>query len=168
MPDCIVPSPVLDDRLSVPKDWIDSNGHMNVACYLKAFDLAFDEAYRLIGLTEAHMAEARGTTFAAEHHITYQRELFEGDPLRIASRLLAFDAKRMHWIQGMYHREKGYLAATCEWLILYVDIDRRRVGRFPPEMERRLAVLKAAHDRLPLPAEVGRRIEFGPRRDRAP
>jgi acyl-CoA thioester hydrolase len=133
---------------------------MNVARYLQAFDQAFDEVYELLGITAEHMRIARGTTFAAEMHITYQRELLLGDPLRITTRLLAHDQKRMHWIQCMYHRERGYLAATDEWLVLYVDIDKRRVGRIPPAMERQFQAILAAHAPLPLPPEVGRKIDF--------
>ena len=105
---------------------------------MQAFDQAFDEVYEQVGLTAEHMRVARGTTFAAEMHITYQRELLQGDPLSITTRLLGFDVKRMHWIQCMYHRERGYLAATNEWLILYVDIDKRRVGRMPAALEGRI------------------------------
>src|SRR5262249_30991197 len=142
-------------------------GHMNVACYLRAFDQSFDEAYAQIGITDEHMGSVGGTTFAAEMHITYQRELPLGDPLRIATQLLNFDVKRMHWMQCMYHRERGFLAATCEWLVLYVDIGQRRVGRMSEEMTRRLQALKEAHGQLPMPAEVGRRIDFGRRRGEA-
>lgn len=160
MPDSLVPAPFLCDKQSVLREWIDFNGHMNVAYYLRAFDLAFDEVYAALGLTAEHMAEERGTTFAAEMHITYQRELMEGDPLSIATRLLRFDVKRMHWIQQMHHRDKGYLAATAEWLILYVDIEKRRVGRMPPDILQRFEAVHAAHSRLPVPAEAGRHIEF--------
>ena len=168
MPDTPFPAPFVCDRFSVPHEWIDLNGHMNVARYLQAFDQAFDEAYEQVGLTKAHMDKEGGTTFAAEMHITYQRELLLGDPLRITTRLLAYDVKRMHWIQCMYHREKGYLAATDEWLVLYVDIGKRRVGRMPAAMERNFQRLLAAHAGLPLPPEVGRRIEFARRRAATP
>src|SRR5262249_20689337 len=125
---------------------------------------AFDEAYERVGITKEHMDTSGGTTFAAEMHITYQRELLLGDPLRITTRLIAYDAKRMHWIQCMYHREKGYLAATNEWLILYVDIGKRRVGRMPAALEANFRAVLAAHAVLPLPPEVGRWIDMSRRR----
>jgi acyl-CoA thioester hydrolase len=163
MPNSPFPAPFVCDRFSVLAEWIDLNGHMNVARYLQAFDQAFDEAYERVGLTKAHMEEERGTTFAAEMHITYQRELLLGDPLSITTRLIAYDVKRMHWIQCMYHREKGYLAATNEWLILYVDIGKRRVGRMPAALEANMQAVMAAHAGLPLPPEVGRRIDMNRR-----
>jgi acyl-CoA thioester hydrolase len=161
------PAPFVSDQFSVLPEWIDLNGHMNVARYLQAFDQAFDEPYERVGLTTDHMQSARGTTFIAEGHITYQRELLLGDPLRITTRLLAFDAKRMHWFQCMYHRDKGYLAATNEWLILYVDIDTRRVGRMPDALLKNFEALLAAHAELPMPREVGRRVEFRQRKSSA-
>jgi len=163
MPNSPFPAPFVCDRFSVLAEWIDLNGHMNVARYLQAFDQAFDEAYERVGLTKEHMEEEGGTTFAAEMHITYQRELLLGDPLRITTRLIAYDLKRMHWIQCMYHREKGYLAATDEWLILYVDIGKRRVGRMPAALEANMQAVMAAHAALPLPPEVGRRIDMNRR-----
>jgi acyl-CoA thioester hydrolase len=168
MSDSVIPAPFVSNKMSVPAEWIDINGHMNVARYLQAFDQAFDEFYEWVGLTADHMRVARGTTFAAEMHITYQRELLQGDPLSITTRLLAFDAKRMHWIQCMHHRERGYLAATNEWLILYVDIDKRRVGRMPPALEQAFHAVLAAHAPLPLPPEVGRRIDFNRGRPPSP
>ena len=167
MSDSVIPAPFISNKMSVLPEWIDTNGHMNVARYLRAFDLAFDDVYEEVGITAEHMRIERGTTFAAEMHITYQRELLQGDPLRITTRLLAYDLKRMHWIQCMYHREQGYLAATNEWLILYVDIDKRRAGRMPAALERGFQAILAAHAPLPLPPEVGRKIDFtrgGPRR----
>src|SRR5215472_14310649 len=165
MPNSPFPAPFVCDRFSVLSEWIDLNGHMNVARYLQAFDQAFDEAYERVGLTKKHMEEEGGTTFAAEMHITYQHELLLGDPLRITTQLIAYDLKRMHWIQCMYHREKGYLAATDEWLILYVDIGKRRVGRMPPGLEANMQAVMATHAGLPLPPEVGRRIEFNRRKE---
>jgi acyl-CoA thioester hydrolase len=168
MPDSPIPAPYICERHSVLPDWIDLNGHMNVAYYLTAFDQSFDEAYELIGITAQHLKQEGGSTFAAEMHITYQRELIVGDPLRVASQLVAFDAKRMHWLQCMYHRREGFLAATAEWLVLYIDLGRRRVAPMPDRLQRRLAQIRSVHALLPLPAEAGRRIDITNRRPHAP
>lgn len=159
-----IPTPYVCDRHSVRKDWIDLNGHMNVAHYLTVFDQSFDEAYELIGITPQHLRQAGGTTFAAEMHITYQRELMEGDPLRVTSQLIAFDAKRMHWIQCMYHRRDGFLAATAEWLVLYVDLGQRKVAPMPKDLQQMLERIREAHARLPRPVQTGRRIDIANRR----
>jgi acyl-CoA thioester hydrolase len=167
MPDSTIPAPYVCDSQSVLPEWIDANGHMNVAFYLRAFDLAFDESYERIGLTPAHREQTGGSTFAAEMHLTYQRELMQGDPLRVTTQLVAFDAKRMHWLQCMYHGGAGYLAATAEWLILYVELGARRVAAMPDHLQRRLAAIHAAHGQLATPPEVGRRIDLANRPPRS-
>ncbi len=157
-------APFVSTNLKVLPEWIDSNGHMNVSFYLRAFDIAFDEVYDLLALG-LDMVKTSGTsTFAAEIHLTYQGEVFEGDPLRVTTQLIDMDAKRFHWFQAMYHGEKGYLAGTCEWLILFVDMTQRRVGTIPPEVKKRLEAVQATHAGLALPPEVGRQISLKNRR----
>jgi acyl-CoA thioester hydrolase len=139
---------------------LDYNGHMNVAYYVLAFDNACDSFLDHIGMTDAYRARSGGTTFAAEMHITYQREVVAGDPLRFTSHLLGFDNKRIHFILHMYHAERGYLAATSEWMSLYVDLASRRVTAMPEEISSRLAAIYATHKKLPRPPEAGRTMSL--------
>src|SRR5213076_1017148 len=90
-------------RDCVRPEWIDHNGHMNMGYYLVVFDFATDEFFRAIGLDEAHRRASRVTTFCLEAHVTYHREVREGDPLRFTTLLLGHDAKRLHYIHQMYH-----------------------------------------------------------------
>src|SRR5215510_16338211 len=87
----------------VRPEWIDGNGHMNMGYYLVVFDFATDEFMRWIGLGTEHRRAHQVTTFCLEAHVTYHREVREGDPLRFTTRLLAFDAKRIHYFHEMYH-----------------------------------------------------------------
>lgn len=160
MPD---PLPLSIHYDSVRPEWIDYNGHMNVAYYLLAFDQAADVFFDKIGLNEDHRRRARGTTFAAECHITYQREVVVGDPLRFTAQIIGFDEKRIHFLQVMHHAEHGYVAATSEWMSLHVHLDRRRVTPMPPAILDRLAKIYAVHRHLPRPAEVGRGIGLSSR-----
>ena len=164
-----IPTPYINETQSVQAEWIDLNGHMNIAWYLTAFDRAFDEAYERMGLTLEVLKKTGSTTFAAEMHITYQRELLKDDPLRVATQLIGFDAKRMHWMQSMYNRREGYLAATAEWLILHVDLRRRKVATIPAGLRGQLEAILAAHASLPRPPETGRHIDLRNHRpDRSP
>ena len=151
-----VPAPLCLHREVVDPAWIDYNGHMNVAYYVLAFDHACDAFLDYIGLDKAYRERTGGTTFAVECHVTYQREVTTGDSLRFAAQLLAYDAKRIHFFQQMYHAEQGFLAATCEWLNLHVDLPARRVAALPEEITARLADIHATHKDLPRPPEVGR------------
>ena len=142
----------------VRPEWIDHNGHMNMGYYLVVFDLATDEFMRWIGLDAGHRDARRVTTFCLEAHVTYHREVREGDRLRFTTQLLAHDAKRLHYIHAMYHATEGYLASTNELMSLHVDLATRRGAPMAPEITARLAAIQAAHDKVERPPQAGRRI----------
>jgi len=158
----MIEAPFDRHRAVVLPEWIDYNGHMNVAYYLLAFDHATDAFFDHLGLDTAHREATGGSTFAGEIHLTYQREVHEGDPLRITTQLLGFDDKRLRFFHRMYHGGEGFLSATMEALALYVDLGRRRVSAFPPEIRAHLTEVFAAHSELPLPPEAGRVIAKPP------
>jgi acyl-CoA thioester hydrolase len=143
-------------------DWIDYNGHMNLAYYLLAFDHATDIFFDYVGLDRAYREASGGTTFTAEVHIGYRRELSEGDPLRITTQLLSFDAKRLRYFHHMYHGSDGFLAATVENLSLHIDLKSRRVAPFPQVIRDRLGDVLARHRVLGTPEKAGAAIAIPP------
>jgi acyl-CoA thioester hydrolase len=155
-----IEAPFQVEGLKVLPAWIDSNGHFNIAYYLHCFDLAFDRVFERFGFEHGMIAKQQASTFAAEMHLSFKRELFEGAPLRITSQLVDFDAKRCHFIQAMYHAEEGYLAATVEWLLLYIDMTQRKVTAMPASLQAHLARVLEAHRAVPLPGPVGRGISI--------
>jgi len=142
----------------VRSEWIDHNQHMNVGYYLVVFDFATDEFMQWIGLDAGHRAERGITTFCLEAHVTYHREVREGDPLRFTTHLLGHDDKRLHYIHAMYHARDGWLAATNELMSLHVSGATRRAAAMAPEILARLAAIQRAHDALPRPPQAGRAI----------
>ncbi|HRZ24495.1 MAG TPA: thioesterase family protein, partial [Candidatus Contendobacter sp.] len=66
-------------------EWIDYNGHMNVAYYVLAFDHATDAFTEYLGLGRDYQERQRCSTFVVETHVNYQRELVAGDPIRITT-----------------------------------------------------------------------------------
>src|SRR3546814_18191536 len=98
-------------------------------------------------------------SFTLEAHITYDREVMQGDPLRITTHLLDFDAKRLHYIHHMYHAEKGYLASTNELISIHIDMRVRRSAPMPADLLDRLAAVRDAHAMLPKPPQAGRVID---------
>ena len=150
-------------RERVLAEWIDYNGHLNVAYYTLIFDHAVDAFLETAGLTPDHRAATGGSIFAAEAHITYARELVEGALARVETQLLAFDAKRVHLFQRMYDDATGELAATQEVLDLYVDLNVRRVAEMPAQIADRLDRLKRQHDAAAdWPEEAGRAVRGVP------
>lgn len=146
---------------TVLPEWIDLNGHMNVAYYVLAFDCGVDEMWKQLGITSQYIETEQCSTFAVECHITYQREMRENDPFQITSQILAYDEKRIHQFQRMYHAEGNFLAATAEWMNLHVDLSSRRVAPFPASILSALQQFTKRQGALPKPLEAGKfmRIE---------
>ena len=128
----------------VRPEWIDHNGHMNVGYYLVVFDFATDDFMAWIGLDGAHRREHDVTTFCLEAHVTYHREVRNGDPLRFTTVLLGHDAKRLHYIHAMYHATEGFLASTNELMSLHVSQATRRAAPMAASVLARLAAIQAA------------------------
>ena len=145
-------------RATVLPDWIDWNGHMNVGFYVVAFDKATDTLANQFGCSWDYTREKIGMTFVLEAHVTYDREVKEGDPLRITSQILDHDAKRLHFIHCMYHETEGYLAATNELMLMNIDYATRRSAAWPEWAMERLEKLATVHKKLPAPQQAGRLI----------
>lgn len=150
--------PLALHRETVRPEWIDYNGHMNVAYYVLAFDHATDAFLDHVGLGLAYRQASNRSVFVLEAHVTYERELHEGDQLAVRTMVLGADDKRLHLFHEMVHGEAGWLAATNEMMILHVDLAARRSAPFPDEIAARLAGLAGEHADLPRPPQVGRAI----------
>ena len=157
-PDPVFFAPFVSSPMRVEKQWIDYNGHLNMAYYHVLFDRAVDEAYELIGIGHDYLKLHNHSTFTAEAHARYLRELHEGDPVRVTFQLLGYDAKRVHYFEQLFHATEGWVSATSENLILHIDMAAKKVAPFPDTIMRSLAAMKAAHERLPRPEAAGRRI----------
>jgi acyl-CoA thioester hydrolase len=151
-------APLDRHRATVQPDWIDWNGHMNVGFYVVAFDKATDTLCAQFGCGWEYTRDKIGMTFVLEAHVTYDREVREGDSLRITSQILDHDAKRLHYIHAMYHEREGYLAATNELMLMNIDYASRRSAPWPAFALERIEKLAAAHARLPRPKQAGRVI----------
>jgi acyl-CoA thioester hydrolase len=152
------PAPIVCPGQSVEREWIDYNGHMNMAYYNLVFDRALDHVYDRLGIGADYVRTQGGSCFTAEIHVNYLQELLEGDPIRVTFQLLDWDAKRLHFFESMYHATEGYVAATSEQLALHVDMSTRRAAPLPDSVQQSLAELMAEHAELPRPAQAGRSI----------
>jgi len=95
------PVPFLSSVMQVEPQWIDYNGHLNMAYYNVMFDRAIDELWLKLGIGPAYMRERHGSTFTAECHVRYLREIHQGDPVQIAIILVAADEKRLHTFEEL-------------------------------------------------------------------
>ena len=147
-----------ETRLEILPEWTDPNGHMNVAFYVLAFDRATDTLYDRLEIGWSYLEREQRSLFTLAMNVDYLGEVFAGDPVRIVSRLIDCDHKRIHYFHEMHHATKARLAATNELLAMHVNMATRRSEPFPPDIQARLARMKSEHAALPAPPQVGRKL----------
>ncbi len=143
--------------LEIEPDWIDYNDHLNMGYYTVLFDRAADEAFAEMGFGPDYVKNRNHTTFSAEFHVCYLREVKLGDRLRSSFRIVAHDEKRFHSFQELYH-EDGWIAATGEGMTLHVDLGGPKVAPMPPDIFARVSAMASEHAQLPGVEGVGRKI----------
>ena len=114
----------------VIKEWTDYNGHLNVAFYVRIFDIAADIMLDNFNMGGTSAKKDKKTTFVAEMHTIYNQEIRLGEEVETHLTYLDHDKKRIHYRLSMFHKKKKYLAATNEVLSLYVDLNKRKVTEF--------------------------------------
>ncbi len=153
-------APFVSSRMRLQRDWIDYNGHLNMAYYQVLFDRAVDEAFGLCGLGPEYVAERNASFFLVESRIRYRRELKLEDAVRVTLRLVAHDDKRIHYAMELRHAADGWLAASCENISINVDLSTRRAAPFPADILANLSAMRDAHAALPLPEGLGEGVRM--------
>ena len=151
--------PFTSDPMPVEPQWIDYNGHLNMAYYNVLFDRGTDAAFEALGLGPDYLAASGHSFFTAESHVHYLRELREGERVRVTFRILDHDAKRIHAWQEMVH-EDGWTAALSETMSLHVRLangdEPAGVAPFPDDVHDRIAAMAREHAALERPERAGR------------
>ena len=150
-------SPHRSRIMSVEPDWIDYNGHLNMAYYNVLFDRGADDLFEEFGIGPDYPQKRGFSTFSAEFHVCYLRELHEGDQVYVTSQLLDMDEKRFHFFQELHHVD-GWLSATGEGLGLHIDMSGPKVAPMPDDVKAKMRGVFEAHRPLPRPERAGRRI----------
>jgi acyl-CoA thioester hydrolase len=150
-------APFVSRVMEIEKDWIDYNGHLNMAYYNVLFDRCSDDAFELMGLGPNYAKERRLTVYTAEVHVCYVQELHLGHQVKVSFQLLDHDEKRLRAYQEIRHTD-GWLAATSESLTLHIDMAGPKVAPFPADIMEKVEALAAAHAALPTPERAGRSI----------
>ena len=117
----------------VIKEWTDYNGHLNVAFYIRVFDIAAHIMLDNFKMGGESAKKDNRTTFVAEMHTNYYQEVRLGEEVETHIAYVDHDKKRIHYKLSMFHKEKKYLAASNEVLSLYVDLSKRKVVEFDPD-----------------------------------
>jgi acyl-CoA thioester hydrolase len=152
------PALFLASVMQIEPAWIDYNGHLNMAYYNVMFDRAIDQLWLQLGIGPGYMKERHGSTFTAECHVRYLREIHLGDPVQVSILLVAADEKRLHTFEELRHATEGWLSATSENMTIHIDMTARKTAPFPSDIRARVEALANAHSTIARPEAIGRRI----------
>ena len=150
-----IPAPLRLIRPTVPREWVDYNGHMSESCYLLVFGDQSDAFFRKIGIDEAYRAGGH-SLFTVQTMIFNLAEAHLGDPLDLSLQLIDADDKRLHIFHTMHHGETGELLATGEQMLVHVDMAQGRATPMPADLQARLQAIAKVHASLPTPPQVGK------------
>lgn len=156
-----IEAPLRLHRESIRPEWIDYNGHMNVAYYVLVFDHATDAFLDYLGMDAGFRRRTGFTTYVLEAHVTYERELKVDEPVLVTTQLLGRDSKRLHYFHAMHHESENYLAATNELILMQIDTRIAKAAPFADEPARRIEAVMAIHAKLARPPQAGRVIGIG-------
>ena len=133
--------------ITIEPEWIDYNGHLNMAAYLVVFDRAMDRLIERVGLSAE--AGTVPTLFAASAKIDYLHEIGALETVECVTAIAGLDAKRVHTWQEL--RVSGERRARCENLHVHVDRTGPRVAPFAEDVREALhGMIEPAPDWLGL------------------
>ncbi|MFD2760251.1 thioesterase family protein [Lentibacillus juripiscarius] len=141
----------------VPEEWIDYNGHMNDAEYVRAFSWGVDQFMKMIGITDEFRNEHKYTIYTMESHVCYLDEMKLGEPFEVHMQIIDYDAKRAHVFYELFG-ENGKRAATSEQMLMGVDQESGRAAPFPDDVFGKVEELAESHSPAEKPKEAGRVI----------
>lgn len=135
-------------RLTIPAEYEDENGHMNMRYYLGVFDDAGYPLVESVGLTRDFHEKHHTGGYDLEHHTHYLNEVHVGDTVAVYARLVGRSAKRVHYLMFMVNETRGKLAAIFECVNSFADLSQRKTAPYPPEIAEKLDTLVAIHQGL--------------------
>ena len=130
---------------TIPEDYLDMMGHMNVMWYTHLFGRATCGIFRLSGMDDAYFKANHAGSFALAQFFRYKKEVLVGEHVTLRSRLLARSQKQFHVIHFMTKGDDQVLAATGEFLAAHIDMTTRHTSPFAPHVADNLDRIIAQH-----------------------
>jgi acyl-CoA thioester hydrolase len=144
--------------MKIEPQWIDYNGHFNMAYYGVLFDRAADQMFETLGLGPDYVKATDNSFFTLETHTSYLREVAPTDLVAIESQIIDHDHKRVHYVQQMKHADDNWVACILEVMVSHVDLNIHKTSNFPADVKARIDAMAAIHRALPVPDQVGHKI----------
>ena len=157
--DKILSSPYKTRNQKVLPEWIDYNGHMNVAYYTLAFDKALDFFFEdVLGIGPSFVEKNKEGPFALKASYNYFSELLMEEIFFVDISILDFDSKRVHLFGQMRKDKSLELSAVFETVLMNMDLSARTVKQYPDRVLELLSIFKSSLVVDNIPIEIGKRI----------
>jgi len=150
-----------NDLIRIKPEWIDHNGHLNVAYFVLAFDIATDGVYEDWGIGLEYQQQSGCSVYTLGMNVDYLKELFVDEEVRVTTQLLGLDHRKIHYFHTMLQAGTGEVVAVNECLAINVGLESKRSASFPDRVQRKLAEIFEQHRKMKKPARCGRRLEIG-------
>jgi len=141
-------------RMTVPAEWQDINGHVNVQYYLTMYDRAGPPMFAALGIDEDWIRRERVGLFDLEHHIWFLGEIHVGHEVIAYVRFGSRNAKRTQGVLFLFDATVGRLASAIEFVSTAADLDTRRTVPLPEVVARHLDASIASQAMLDWPMPV--------------
>ncbi|NHQ76038.1 carnitine 3-dehydrogenase [Roseovarius gahaiensis] len=136
--------PLVSKNRVIPSDWTDVNGHMNEGRYGQIFSDAADAVLDHIGAGEDYIASGL-SYFTVETGTKYLAESYAGERVQVQTRVTEGQGKKLRCVHRMIRAADGAVLATCDQLLIHVNLETRRSCEPDPGVADRLARLAARH-----------------------
>ncbi len=144
----------LYNRVTIPTEYLDLMGHLNIRWYVAIYDDAAWGLFADMGMTEDYYRECQAGGFALQQFIRYLAEVRVGETVTIRARVLGRSEKRVHFMLFMVNETTRKLASTFEVLGSHADLSIRRTSPYPPNIAAKIDALMAEQNALDWDAPV--------------
>lgn len=134
--------------MTIPPEWQDRNGHVNVQYYLSLYELGGYDVLEEIGLAKDYFEQTHYGLFDFEHHLSFRAEVHVGDKVSTYNRIMTMHRKRFHGMYFIVNDTRDQLACTIEYITAGVDLQSRRTREFPEQLYQGLLPIVQRHQAL--------------------
>ncbi|MDH5605617.1 MAG: thioesterase family protein [Anaerolineae bacterium] len=145
--------PITNNK-TIPIDYQDIMGHMNVMWYTHIFDVATFNFFNLFNFGADYHTHSGNGSFAIEQHTRYLAEVRIGDSVTVHTRALGRGGKTVHFMHFMVNDANSILAATTELVGIHIDLNIRRSSPLPETVTASFDKMLATHQSLDWEAPV--------------
>ena len=157
--DGLYSTPIILPDQQVLEEWLDYNGHMNVAFYTLAFDKSLDIFLEdILGIGETHAYENNQGPFVVQAHYHYLNEMKLNEKFNVRLFVVDCDKNKMHLCLEIYSLLQEKVISVVEQVLINVNLKLRKSETYPLWAFERLLKIRNIHRNASLPSAFGKSI----------